>query len=185
MKRTILIILAVFALVVPSVFASSLEIGVSAIPYQMQYLVDYESPSTADRPYESVRGFGSFAGLRYVFDSGFSAGVEMEIDSVSYIDVAETTFADFAIMGKIGLVTPIDARIGFDMSAAAGIDFKGWDYEDRVYATGKLNLGIRLKCSNRNDGISINFGGMFKADFKTSERVNYALAPYFGIDYRI
>ena len=184
MKRTILIILAVFALVVPSVFAYGFELEVCAIPYQMQYLVDYESTST-DRTFESVRGFGSFAGIRYVTDSGFAAGVEVEIDSVSYIDVEETTFADFAVMGKIGLVTPIDARIGFDMSVAGGIDFKGWDYQDSIYATGKLNLGIRLKCSNTNDGISINFGGMFKVDFKTSERVTYALAPYFGIDYKI
>ncbi len=182
MKRTI-IILAIFALVFPSVFASGFEVGVSAVPYEMQTLVDYKSDS---RGINSVRGFGSFAGIRYVTDSGFAAGVDLEIDSVSYItDGVETTFADFAIMGKIGLVTPIDARIGFDLSIAAGIDFKGWEKADGIYGTGRLNLGIRLKCSDKNDGIALNFGGMFKADFKTTERVTYSLSPYFGFDYKI
>lgn len=181
MKRTILLIVAIFALVIPSVFASGFEVGVSAVPYQMQTLVDYQS----SRTFDSQRGFGSFAGIKYVANNGFAAGVEVQVDAVSFVDVAETTFADISIMGKIGLVTPIDSRIGFELSAAGGVDFKGWDTESGTYATGKLNFGIRFKCSNRNDGICLNVGGYFKADLKTADRVDYTLAPYFGFDYKI
>ena len=180
MKRTVLALLMILVLAVPCAFASGWEVEWRAIPYQMQKYVDLTT-NGADR---SVQGFGSQTGIKYVSDSGFDAGVEVELGAFSYSVVENTTRVDVALRAKVGLATPIDARVGFELNFAGGIDYKTWNGTYRFSPTGKMNLGFRLKCSEHNDNIALNVGASLKIEWEQDVWIDYAFAPYFGIDYK-
>ena len=183
MKRILLGILVVLALAVPCVFASDLELELRAIPYLKQKFVNFESGSAGS---SSVQGFGSSAGLKYVFNNGTTAGVEILIDTVSYIEAGnEATFADASLMGKVGLATPVDSRIGFELGIAGGIDYKCWADQYEFYPTAKINFGFRFKCSEKTDGVCLNVGALVKLEWNKSVWADYTLAPYLGLDYKI
>lgn len=181
MKRTILALSVILVLAIPCAFASGLEVEWRAIPYQMQKYVDFLSEGAST----SVQGFGSQTGLKYVSRNGFDAGVELEIGTFSYPVVENTTRVDIALRAKVGLATPIDSRVGFELNFAGGIDYKTWGDDYLFSPTGKVNLGLRLKCTEKNDNIALNIGASFKIEWEKDVWLDYSFAPYFGIDYRI
>ena len=181
MKRTVLAFLIILVLAVPCAFASGLEVEWRAIPYQIQKYMDFDNDSASS----SVQGFGSQTGVKYVSRSGFDAGVEVEIGAFSYSVVSNTTRIDVALRGKVGLATPIDSRVGFELNFAGGIDYKTWDDGYLFCPTGKVNIGLRMKCSELNDCIALNIGAAFKVEWKPDVWVDYSFAPYFGLDYKI
>ena len=181
MKRILLALLIVLVLAVPCAFASGLEVEWRAIPYQIQKFMDLDSESAAS----SFQGFGSQTGFKYVSDSGFDAGLELEIGAFSYSIVENTTVVDVALRGKVGVATPIDSRVGFELNFAGGIDYKTSADAYVFCPTGKVSLGLRLKCSDLNDCIALNLGASFKIEWKPDVWVDYSFAPYFGVDYKI
>ena len=183
MKRIVLAVLVILTLSVSVVAAAGLEVEIRAVPYQFQkYII-----IATDKTETTVQGFGGQTGVKYVTNVGFTAGVEVGLDCYTY-PVEGNYYTDFdgIFLGKVGLATPIDARVGFELDLGAGIDVCS-DPDDglQVYPSAKLNLGLRLKALKNTDGFALTVGIGFKVDWEKDIWLDYSLAPYFGIDYKI
>jgi len=183
MKRIVLAVLVILTLSIPSIFASSFEVEIRAVPYQFQKYVNLAT----DEAETTIQGFGGQTGFKYVSDLGFTAGVEIGLDCYTYPDGTNYyTEFDGIFLGKVGLATPIDARIGFELDFGAGVDVCSEpDTGLMFYPSAKMSLGLRLRSLPHTDGFSMVAGIAFKVDWNKNIWLDYSLSPYFGIDYKI
>jgi len=182
MKRIVVAVLLILTLSVSVVYASGFEVEIRAVPYEIQKYVRIKS----DYSITSVQGFGGQTGVKFVTDLGFMAGVEIGIDSCTY-DVGDSyrTNFDGTLHGKLGLATPIDTRVGFELGLGFGFDMNSDPEEGlQIYPSAMANLGLRLKCLPNTDGFALSFGAALKLDWEMDVWLAYAFTPYFGIDYK-